>query len=229
MVAKWALRVQMEGEDRQCVCGGGCHSWELGAGPFLGPSPAGPLHSPPLEGRRRCPRCQPPCLLSLSSPELLGGISDQRLRWWAQELNAKWKVLGRKVSGKDPRPPPPPPPHTRMGGGLVRQQLACVPDQSRGPEQPRALLPDLRAKPHDGARGAIQGVLLLVRRRARQPLGLAGSSGGRGSCWEGGGPGRLCLCVRHLGRVFCCAPSAKAWPFPAGTPSGSSRVCCSAT
>nr|XP_056716804.1 trehalase [Euleptes europaea] len=31
------------------------------------------------------------------SPELLGLISDQRLRSWAQELNAKWKLLGRKV------------------------------------------------------------------------------------------------------------------------------------
>ncbi|XP_060107621.1 trehalase [Heteronotia binoei] len=31
------------------------------------------------------------------SPELLGRISDQRLRSWAQALNAKWKVLGRKI------------------------------------------------------------------------------------------------------------------------------------
>ncbi|XP_054853686.1 trehalase isoform X2 [Eublepharis macularius] len=31
------------------------------------------------------------------SPALLERISDERLRWWAQELNAKWKQLGRKV------------------------------------------------------------------------------------------------------------------------------------
>ncbi|KAL8173489.1 UNVERIFIED_CONTAM: hypothetical protein K2H54_002624 [Gekko kuhli] len=34
------------------------------------------------------------------SPELLGRIADPRLRSWAQELNAKWKQLGRKVQAE---------------------------------------------------------------------------------------------------------------------------------
>lgn len=93
--------------------------------------------------------CNP--LSCTPSPPLLEKIADKTLQVWARELNAKWKLLGRKVGPQNPRE------HTREGLWLAvpppEGVALCLSDEARSCAKPTAALPHPCARAPDCAWG----------------------------------------------------------------------------